>query len=135
MYQRSLFVWDPMISVGPFKFDTEIHDYLEEYKLELIEEATEPVNWDTYSDSEKNIYISTENSRIISISCYENLFYEETDLIGMSFESIKNRFGEPNKIDYEIGGKIPVEYYSLGLQIWLENDRVSDVTLNGFIED
>jgi hypothetical protein len=135
MNHREFFVWDPMISVGPFKFDADIQTYLKKYDLQLVEEATEPVNWDTYADSEENIYISTENSKIISIASYKHLFYEGVDLIGMSFEEIKDKLGEPNKIDNSIGDKIPVEYYGLGLEIWLRDNQVSDITLNGFIED
>jgi hypothetical protein len=135
MERKDWFVWDPKVSVGPFKFGVIIHQYLTRYNLHLVEAATEPVNWDTYADAQEGIYIDVEDSKIIAISCYEHFFHEGKDIIGMTLDDIKEYLGNPSEIGDVVGDKTPVEYYDLGLQVWLRDNRVTDVTSNGFLID
>ena len=127
--------WEPLVSVGPFKFDTSIQEYVQPYNLHFIEAADETVNWDTYATSDKNVYIDTEDSKIIGVSCYECLFYKQKNLIGLSLSEIREILGTENEIGTQLGGKIPVEYYALSLQLWIQNGCVTNTTCNGFFED
>lgn len=128
-------LWEPLLSVGPFKFDTLIQSYIEPYNLNFVEAADEVVNWDTYATSDKNVYIDVEDSKIVAISCYKHLFYKGKNLVGLSLSEIRTMLGKENEVGDQIGEKIPIEYYSLSLQVWLKEGYVTNVTCNGFVED
>ncbi len=127
--------WEPLVSVGSFKFDELIQKYIDQYDLRFTDAADELLNWDSYSTPDKNVYIDTEDSRIVAISCYEHFFYKEKNLIGLSLNEIRTLLGHESEIGEQIGEAIPVEYDALSLQLWLKEGYVTNVTCNGFLGD
>jgi hypothetical protein len=127
--------WEPLVSVGPFKFNTSIHLYLKSYKLKLKHKAKGIPHWDIYETSDGKVRICTENSEIVSISCSQSCEYQTHNIVGLKFSELKALLGSEDRIDDEEAGAIPVLYDSFGLQVWLKNDIVIDVACSGSIED
>ena len=135
MFKNYTLNWEPFVSVGPFKFDTLIQKYIEPYNLHFVEAADATVNWDTYATSDESVYIDTENSKIVSISCYVSFYYNGKNIIGLSLPEVREILGREDEIGDQLGEKIPVEYYALNLQLWVQNEYVTNVTCNGLVED
>ncbi len=135
----SSIIWDlnPLISVGPVQFGTLITPFIKEYLLQKIElYPVEGLDWDTYvfPDCESTLHV--ENSHIVSVGCYDNFFYKERNLLGLTFEEIQEILGPEDEIGEQIGEKIPVEYEKLGVEVWLRDEIVADITCYGaFPED
>jgi hypothetical protein len=130
----SLF-WEPLIAVGPFKFGTSIQQYIEMYSLQFVDDTDEVDCWLTYITPDKTTYIYAEGENIVSIACYECLFYQDQNLIGLSVSEIRKLLGNEDEIGEVVGGGIPIEYFSLGLQLWVQEEFVTDVTCYSTIEN
>lgn len=135
MSENNILNWEPLVSVGPFKFDTPIQKYIEPYNLHFVEAADDTVNWDTYATYDEDIYIDTEDSKIVGISCYTNLYYKGINIIGLSLSKVREILGSEDEVGDQLGEKIPIEYYTLSLQLWVQNGYITNVTCNGFVDD
>jgi hypothetical protein len=127
--------WEPLISVGPFKFNTHIKDYIKPHKLKLKHRAKGIPHWDTYETADGKMHIYTENAKIVSIACDQSCEYQGHNIIGLSFHELKALLGSEYGIDEEEAGAIPVSYDRVGLQVWLKDGIVCDIACNGFTAD
>ncbi|KAF3886438.1 MULTISPECIES: hypothetical protein [Nostocales] len=128
-------IWKPLNSVGPFNFGNPISEFEKDYKLELIEPADEITGWETYGLIHYETHIYVENSLIISINCYDQLIYQNLDILGMTLSEIRNLFGKENQPGELNGDQICIEYEELGLQLWFQDDIVTSASCYGLIED
>jgi hypothetical protein len=113
--------WKPLISVGPLKFGQPAIPLIKKYNLIALESDCESSDWDTYEFPNSQTRIYVENSYIDSVGCYDNLIYEGTNLLGLSLNEIRSILGNENEIGEVIEMQTPIEYETLGLQLWLED--------------
>ncbi len=136
MQKKSIFWnWEPLVSIGPFRFGEPVAPVIEKYNLRKLERVSEVADWDTYEVPDGNTVIYVEDSSIDSVACYDNLFYQGKNLLGISLEEIHEILGKEDEFGKIIGEKTPVEYESFGLQIWFRNGITVDATCYGFIDN
>lgn len=116
--------WFPGLGLGPFKFNSNISDYLDTYRLEKELEEVDITDWITYEVPNTEISIDVEDGLVASISSYDFFCYKNENLIGMQLNKLLELMS-PHK--YEVGetieyddGEIQTayEFDDLGLQVW-----------------
>lgn len=123
----------PNISVGKFKFNDLIKNYLDsiEYLFFPCKDVTE---WDKYELKYPELIIYTENDIIESVVCYEKCFYKNVDLIGLHISDFINLSNsKPDEVEemYMLHEEHPQVIYSfddLGFQIWTRNNVIVTVS-------
>jgi len=116
--------WVPNVSIGPFEFGEGIEEYFDAFEiLEIPEEYDPEVEWEVFGLPDEDVRIFTSEGRIISVACYGEFFLEGRNLIGMPYENVEAMLGqEPDEvgdpIPIEDEEQVPIEFDSLGLQIW-----------------
>jgi hypothetical protein len=136
--------WNPLVSVGPFKFGESAILFIQEYNLQELEKPFQEADWNSYefTDCETRIY-TNEDSEIERIGCFDNIYYEGQNLFGLTLEGVQNIFGKADKIgeiiEYDIEDDkfeaFPMEFERFGAQIWFENSIVDSVMTHGFLDN
>jgi hypothetical protein len=136
--------WNPLISVGPFKFGESAKPLIQEYGLRELEKPFEEADWNSYEfpDCETRVYTNKE-LKIDSIGCFDNIYYKGQNLFGLNLDQIRNLLGEEDEIgetvlfDFEDNEyeKFPVEFEKLSLQIWFKDDMVESAMVHGLLDD
>lgn len=67
--------WHPGLGLGPFKFNSNINDYMDTYNLEKNLEEVDVTDWITYGVPNTEISIDVENDLVVSISSYDFFFF------------------------------------------------------------
>ncbi|NJK65039.1 MAG: hypothetical protein HC921_22095 [Synechococcaceae cyanobacterium SM2_3_1] len=127
--------WEPLVSVASIQFGAPASPVITKYNLQKLEPACESADWDSYEFPDTDTRIYVENGCIERFSCYDNLFYKGQNLLGLSLDDIRQILGPEEKIDTMVGASIPIEYESLGLTLWMEDDVIAGATCNAMIED
>lgn len=127
-----VWIWTPLISIGPFYFGETIFKYKDLYQLELVpdEFVIKGDNWDTYElNGYDDARIHCENNKIISIACYKEFYYNGVNLIGKKLTEVSkllklspDEYGDIIYINES--PEIPVEFDSVNLQLWCKNEIV-----------
>jgi hypothetical protein len=118
----------PGKSVGDLRFDHQIEDLTALGFCEDMAAYNEITRWHTYAKNDDlNCYV--KDGAVVCISCFRECIYNGNDLIKKRPNEIIQILGEPDEIGEDVWvsedtAQIPYEYYSLGLQIWFENERV-----------
>jgi hypothetical protein len=129
-------VWNPLISVGPFHFGAPAQPVIQEYNLELVELPDGVIDWFTYEIPclESRVYV--RDSLIDTVGCYDSLVYKGVDLIGLSTDEAKSIVGDGWIVDdEEIGGQTLIMYENLNLFLWVSDDTIVGATCGAVIED
>jgi len=109
--------------VGPFRFDLsveEVRELIDEYGLIKIidDEPSDVIDWDTYEipGCESRIYIR-HDGLIDYIGCYDELYFEGSNLIGMTRDELVSLLGEESEVEDFFLFYYPACYYESGLGI------------------
>lgn len=128
-------VLTPLKSVGPFLFDSSISNYSDFMLHEVDEEFDEEVGWKAHTIPDKEVRIYTENEKIVSIACYDELYLDGNNLIGLEvgvFKSIINsELSDYEKIELDNGIKEILDYDSLGIQAYAMYGFIDSITCSG----
>ncbi len=128
-------IWVPLFSVGPFCFGETIFQYENSYQLKLVSRGSECVTgWDSYDvTGYDDAKIQCENHKIVSIACYKEFYYKGFNFIGKSLKEVCDVLKlSPDKYDEIIyineSPQVPVEFDSVDLILWCENEIVVSVS-------
>lgn len=136
--------WVPLISVGPFKFGEPADPVIEKLNLQKLEKPYEEFDSDSYEVSDGSVRLYTdEDGRIDGVGCFENIYYQDEDLFGLTLDEIRLRLGKEDQIgetilfdfkdnEYE---KVPVEFEKWSLQLWFREGVVESAMVNGLLND
>ena len=133
-------VWVPNQSLGPVFIGSKIENYIGVFAL-TKDTTVDATGWDTYVFPNHNIYIDTDNGKVVSITSYSEFFYKGQNLIGLGILELSKLFGvDPDEIgdpvEYEDGDiKQPFEYFDLGLQVWMSDGTVTSVSCMCYEEE
>ncbi|MFB6319586.1 hypothetical protein [Saccharicrinis sp. FJH54] len=122
----------PFNRVGLFVFKENIEAYSAfDFSFTECDDIT---SWDVYELEEVGIDIYTEKNCIVSIACRKELFFNGTNLIGLSFSTFTSKFnlkpsGETNRIYMPVDDDYQevVEFDEIGIQIWLKENKILTV--------
>ena len=126
--------WEPLKRIGPFEFNTPIHEYIEFYHLVHVPEEDDDITgWATYTLPEHEIRIYTENRQIVSIACYEECLYHGRNMIGMEFiEAVSLLKATPDEnIDIIYIDDEPQEVFELDekeAQLWVKDGTIVTIS-------
>jgi hypothetical protein len=100
--------------------------------------------WETYEvpGNKTKIYVN-KNSIIEDIGCFDNLYYNGKNLFTLTFNEVREILGLEDEIgesiynyyDEEPYEKTPIEFESLGLQLWFRGGFAVDAMVSGSIND
>lgn len=127
--------WEPLVSVGFFKFGQQASPVIKQYNLLKLEPDCEAATWDTYEFPNSHTRIYVENSYVDSVGCYDNLFYKGINLLSLSLNEIRKILGKEDEIGESIEMQTPIEYEDKSLQLWLQNGIIIGGICYGFIKD
>jgi hypothetical protein len=126
--------FQPKTCVGPFRFGHEVDKKtMETLDLEVMEEESDPSEeLVAYAVSKPDVRVYTVAGKVAFVACYESLEYDGVQLIGLTQREMEEKLGRPSEwgeplwIDdgSDPGFQQPIEYDSLGLQLWLRGGTV-----------
>jgi len=129
--------WKPLKGVGPFQFGSPIEPFLEDWNVQLVEEDIDSTGWITYEIDEGAFQIHMEDDEIISIACYQHCYFQNQDLIGLSYENAKMLFKypsdnehQPDRIFINDYPQFVYDFGRLGAQLWVKDGIVVTVFCN-----
>jgi hypothetical protein len=132
----------PFVSVGVFKFDTPIKEYLQNGLYNYVQQGVQEDGYECYNIVEPQLSITCEYGNIAVIRSHKYCYMNNQNLIGLSLSQCKKILNaEPDSHDFvQIGyddekPQTVYDFDSLGLQIWVANRKVVTVSCFGFIED
>jgi len=127
---------NPLRSVGPFVFGEPAQPVIEE---QGFTRATDPIYngdpWDTYESPDGETTVHVEGGVIDSAGCYSELNFGGVNLIGLSFEALRELLGPEDEVGDDISGETPVEFESFGLQVWIKDGVVESIMCHGPTDD
>lgn len=90
--------------------------------------------WRTFK-KEENLDIYVAGDAVVCIACFGHCVVDGIDLINRTPSELTSLLGSPDEIGEPVWvsdnlQQIPHEYFSLGLQIWFEADKVVSVFCN-----
>lgn len=126
----------PFKSIGKFIFDTNIDAYHDELTSFNYEEPDE-FNKEYYRSHDDNLMIAVRNNVLESIFCYKELYYQNTNLIGLNLVEFQkllqsNYVGDVE--EYDLGDEVPQLVYQfdeIGVQVWTKQDKVVTIIASG----
>jgi hypothetical protein len=141
--QRIKWNWEPLISIGSIMFGESIEPLIIKFGLEKLEKPFEECNWETYRVFNCNTCLYSENSRVTSAGCFDNLYYKGQNLFGITIEEVRIILGKESEIGeamrYYVGEEeieqTPVEFDELSLQLWFINGIVTSAIVHPLLED
>ncbi|SUA20360.1 Uncharacterised protein [Neisseria gonorrhoeae] len=78
----------PFTSVGIFRFGADITEYKNILETFMYEPPDE-FGTEYYESPDSNLLISVKKNKIISIFCYQELYFMGVNIIGLNFEDFK----------------------------------------------
>ncbi|HGN6546393.1 TPA: hypothetical protein ACKULT_002115, partial [Neisseria gonorrhoeae] len=90
----------PFTSVGIFRFGADITQYKNILETFMYEPPDE-FGTEYYESPDSNLLISVEKNKIISIFCYQELYFMGVNIIGLNFEIFKQLFHYPKLNDID----------------------------------
>jgi hypothetical protein len=129
-------IWNPLISVGPFRFGAPAQPMIQQYNLELVELPGEVIDWYTYEIPCLESRVCVRDFVIDTVGCYDSLIYKGRNLLGISTDEAKAILGDDWIVDdEEIGGQTLIMYENLNLFLWVRDDTIVGATCGALIED
>ncbi|RKZ81153.1 MAG: hypothetical protein DRR19_22595 [Candidatus Parabeggiatoa sp. nov. 1] len=128
-------VWVPLISIGPFCFGETIFQYKDLYQLKLVSRGSECVTgWDTYEvTGYEHAKIYCENNKIVFVTCHQDFYYQGVNFIGKTLKEVcdllelsPDKYGDIIYINES--PQVPVEFDSVDLLVWCEDEIVVSVS-------
>ena len=126
---------NPLKSIGPFMFNSELINYVYLSFSELPEEYDEVVGWQSYTLPQNDVRIYTENGKIVSVACYDECILGDFNLVGLEegiFKSIiQSKLSHSESMELDNGIKDVLEYDDLGIQACVKDGFVESITCCG----
>lgn len=127
----SLSEWQPLKSVGGFEFSSPVSGYRMTVGLKRDESLDAPGSgWQVYALLDPEMRIYEDSNGIVSIACYDALYYRGSNLMGATVdEAIEiigrqpSRVGEPLWVS-EDEQQRTIEFDELGLMLWFGAERI-----------
>ncbi|NLR75796.1 hypothetical protein [Leeia aquatica] len=116
----------PLIGVDDIKFGMCVNEIEGLGYLEDMAGVDDITNWRTFQKEDgKKCYV--RNDAVVCVYCFGDALVDDFQLIGRKSEDFNKKFGAPDEVGdlvcvYDDTYQTPYEYYSLGLQVWFEND-------------
>ena len=131
----------PFKSVGPFKFGENVDKYISILQFFKYSPPDE-FGVCEYESQDSSFFITVRENKIDSIFCYKELFYKDTNLIGLTIEQLKiitesNFIGKIDELDFEDDGipQFVYDFETIGLQVWEKNSGIVTIIASPCIED
>jgi hypothetical protein len=136
--------WQPLVSIGPFRFGESATHLIQEYDLQKLEKPFEEADWCSYEfpDCETRIY-TNENLEIERVGCFDNIYYRGRNLFGLMLNEVRSILGKEDEcgeaIMYDVEDNrfeiFSVEFEKFSAQIWFKNGVVDSAMVHGFLDD
>ena len=130
----------PGISVDDVLFGASSQSLITAGYEEDESEFNEHLKWKTFKkNDEVNICVSDDDV-VVCVACFKDCVLDGFCIIGQTPSDLISTLGHPDEIGEALWvsddmQQTPYEYFSLGLQIWFESDRVVSVFCNAIILD
>ncbi|MDO4907235.1 hypothetical protein [Neisseria sp.] len=129
--------FSPFVSVGDFKFDTDIGLYKKLLK-DFSYESPDEFGTEYYESPDENLLLGIKNNEIISIFCYKELYFLGLNLIGLTLSEFQQIFqcdyvGEVDEI-YLADENYPTyvyEFDGIGAQVWVALEKIVTIIVGG----
>ena len=124
----------PRKSVDDIHFGLSLQTLVAEGYAEDVDCFDESTKWKTFKkDGDCEFYV--KDGSVVCIACFKNCLINGVPIIGESVGRIVATLGQPDEIGDPIWvsddeQQIPYEFFSLGLQFWVESGRVVSVFCN-----
>lgn len=124
----------PGIGVGEVNFSGGVEPIVAAGYLEDVAGFDEIMGWRTFrKDNQLECYV--KDDAVVCIACFENCVIGDFSLIGKKLPELLRVLGQPDEVGETVWvseetQQIPYEYFSPGLQIWLESGSVCSVFCN-----
>ena len=134
--------WVPNKSFGPILLGENVSIYAKELKLILDDSGiSDSTGWNTWLSELFEIMINSDFEKVISVTAYDEFCYEDKNIIGMSIDQLLDTLGDEadevgESVEYDDGDvQTPYEFYDLGLQDWLSQDKVVSISCLSYEDD
>ena len=121
----------PLKRVGPFEFGKSIDSYHHLSLIEIPEEYDKEVNWRVYSVKNKDIRIYSDKGIITAIACYDECFFNNINIIGLSFDEFKSNINlKPtgsDKMELDDGIKEVYDFDELAIEVFVKDGIIISV--------
>lgn len=131
------FEFKPWQSVGVFHFNDNIEHY-QHILSDWIFETQDKYGKEHYHTHNHRMIISVYQHKIISIFCYETLYYQGVNLIGLTIDEFMNItqanfVGEPEVIDFEDDSYPQTIYHfdMIGAMVWTKQHHIVTIIVAG----
>jgi len=124
----------PKLSVDGLPFGTSTLSLTTRGYIEDVSGYDTITNWRTFKNNE-DVEVYVKDDVVVCVACFRHCGVDGKDLIGRSPSDIVLILGTPDEVGEEIWvsddrQQTPYEYFSLGLQVWFESERVVSVFCN-----
>lgn len=129
-------VFIPLNFIGKFIFDTDVNQYYDELAVFNYEE-TDEFNKEYYKSQDGNLIIAVRKNILESIFCYKELYYKNTNLLGLSLSEF-SKLLQTDHVgyveEYNLGDEVSQFVYQfdeIGVQVWTKQSKVVTIIASG----
>lgn len=127
--------WVPLKRVGLLDFDASIAPFVEDRTL-VYDYADDVLGGVNYSYDGDAVSVDVEDGRIVAVMCFEQCLLNDTNLIGLDFDTVEKLLGcppdgRPDVIEIDDEPELVYDFDEVGAQVWVRNGRVVVITCFG----
>ncbi len=136
--------WVPNERIGSISFETPLADYVEALGLRFVADDDEfGVSQVHYEVPGAGVEVYVEDDRVDWVRCSGSIEFQGSELIGVTEAALEKLLGrgpddreafDLSEDDDETSFEA-LDYYALGLQVWMEDGRVESVSCSRDDED
>jgi len=124
----------PRVSVDGLPFDATTSSLRDLGYVEDEEGWDAITEWRTFRKNE-DVEVYVKDDAVVCMACFSGCVIDGREIIGRMPSDVLSILGNPDEVGEEIWvsddqQQTPHEYFSLGLQVWYESDRVVSVFCN-----
>lgn len=122
------------MSVDDVPFGSSAQSLIADGYVEDIAGYDEITRWKCFKkDDDLEFYV--KDDAVVCVCCFKNCHIDGVSMIGELSDDVIGKLGAPDEIGEAVWvsdeqQQIPYEYFSLGLQVWIESGRVVSVFCN-----
>jgi hypothetical protein len=131
--QKNSWNLEPFLRVGVFEFGKSVAPYVDAYNLIPWEEGQSEDAFQ-YDISGTESYISTDNGKIVTVSCRDECNYAGKNLLGKTLDEIESILQKEAAFDENIMGQDIYEFDDLGLTIWFQENVAKSIDCSIYID-
>lgn len=130
----------PYVCVGEFYFNTLMGSYLE--KLKDYTKRIDEYNYTHFTAKDDSYMVGfDEDDLLYAVYCYKVLTYNNTNLIGLTFDELQlitgwDFIGEPEEFDIDDDNtpQYVYDFENFGSLVWTKNGVVVSMTLYRYVD-